>query len=105
EVAVALNVQELVRGQVGRAKHDEPGLVLGGDRGHRERALRILRIRLGLPAFERRAIGLAPALRARLRERLDAAAGGGRPGAPERARQGEERYHAPEVARDRMRVV
>src|SRR3989442_8503690 len=64
EVAVALDVEELVRGDAGGAVDDDTGLVERCDRRDGERPLQILRIGLRHAALEVRAIGLAPALRA-----------------------------------------
>ena len=69
EIAVALQVDELVRHHGRRAVDDDARLVLRRHRRHRERPLGVLRIRLGFATLERFAIRLAPALGARARER------------------------------------
>src|SRR6266540_2463346 len=71
EVAVALDVEELVRGNVGRAVHDHAGFVDRRDRRDGERPLQILCIGLGHAALEIRAVGLPPALCTGAREPLD----------------------------------
>src|SRR6266446_5279471 len=77
EVAVALDVEELVRGNVGRAVHDDAGFVDRRDRRDDERPLQILCIGLGHAALEIRAVGLPPALCTGAREPLDVTPLGG----------------------------
>src|SRR2546425_11064350 len=69
EVAVALEVQELVGREVRRAVDDDPRLVLPGHGRDRQRALGIGGIGLGHAPLPLLPVGLAPALLARPCER------------------------------------
>src|SRR2546430_767451 len=105
EVAVALEVQELVGREVRRAVDDDPRLVLPGHGRDRQRALGVGGVGLGHAALQLLAVGLAPALLARPRKRIPAHALGQRGHHGHRAREREERADTAHLAPDRVRPV